>query len=276
MNDLSIFAFGDCMIRTIKKDDETWFVGRDVATALEYAKPENALATHVDNDDKTTTLIQGSGSNYKSNTTIINESGLYALIFGSKLENAKKFKRWVTSEVLPQIRKTGAYTSANAEAETKMLEIEARREVALCRADASRIKQVGNFLERVKSCVDGGYIASADFVTVFQAGLERSRMGKGLEKISHYMDEDARIISFVEKCCVHQEEAWVLVSELYAAYESFCGSMEHLTRNMFVRRLQMVEGMRIEYKQKKIEGYPQLVFFGLTLKGELVTTGDAE
>lgn len=276
MNDLSIFAFGDCMIRTIKKDDETWFVGRDVATALEYAKPENALATHVDNDDKTTTLIQGSGSNYKSNTTIINESGLYALIFGSKLENAKKFKRWVTSEVLPQIRKTGTYTSVNAEAETKMLEIEARREVALCRADASRIKQVGNFLERVKSCVDGGYIASADFVTVFQAGLERSRMGKGLEKISHYMDEDARIISFVEKCCVHQEEAWVLVSELYAAYESFCGSMEHLTRNMFVRRLQMIEGMRIEYKQKKIEGYPQLVFFGLTLKGELVTTGDAE
>lgn len=276
MNDLSIFAFGDCMIRTLKKDDETWFVGRDVATALEYAKPENALATHVDNDDKTTTLIQGSGSNYKSNTTIINESGLYALIFGSKLENAKKFKRWVTSEVLPQIRKTGAYTSVNAEAETKMLEIEARREVALCRADASRIKQVGNFLERVKSCVDGGYIASADFVTVFQAGLERSRMGKGLEKISHYMDEDARIISFVEKCCVHQEEAWVLVSELYAAYESFCGSMEHLTRNMFVRRLQMIEGMRIEYKQKKIEGYPQLVFFGLTLKGELVTTGDAE
>lgn len=276
MNDLSIFAFGDCMIRTIKKDDETWFVGRDVATALEYAKPENALATHVDNDDKTTTLIQGSGSNYKSNTTIINESGLYALIFGSKLENAKKFKRWVTSEVLPQIRKTGAYTSVNAEAETKMLEIEARREVALCRADASRIKQVGNFLERVKSCVDGGYIASADFVTVFQAGLERSRMGKGLEKISHYMDEDARIITFVEKCCVHQEEAWVLVSELYAAYESFCGSMEHLTRNMFVRRLQMIEGMRIEYKQKKIEGYPQLVFFGLTLKGELVTTGDAE
>ena len=53
MNDLSIFAFGDCMIRTIKKDDETWFVGRDVAIALEYAKPENALATHVDNDDKT-------------------------------------------------------------------------------------------------------------------------------------------------------------------------------------------------------------------------------
>ena len=274
MNDLSIFAFGDCMIRTIEKDGEPWFVGKDVAAALGYKEIQKAVRDHVDNDDKGVSEMDTPGGSQK--ITVINESGLYALIFGSKLENAKKFKRWVTSEVLPQIRKTGAYTSANAEAETKMLEIEARREVALCRADASRIKQVGNFLERVKSCVDGGYIASADFVTVFQAGLERSRMGKGLEKISHYMDEDARIISFVEKCCVHQEEAWVLVSELYAAYESFCGSMEHLTRNMFVRRLQMIEGMRIEYKQKKIEGYPQLVFFGLTLKGELVTTGDAE
>lgn len=274
MNDLSIFAFGDCMIRTIEKDGEPWFVGKDVAAALGYKEIQKAVRDHVDNDDKGVSEMDTPGGSQK--ITVINESGLYALIFGSKLENAKKFKRWVTSEVLPQIRKTGAYTSVNAEAETKMLEIEARREVALCRADASRIKQVGNFLERVKSCVDGGYIASADFVTVFQAGLERSRMGKGLEKISHYMDEDARIISFVEKCCVHQEETWVLVSELYAAYESFCGSMEHLTRNMFVRRLQMIEGMRIEYKQKKIEGYPQLVFFGLTLKGELVTTGDAE
>ncbi len=274
MNDLSIFAFGDCMIRTMEKDGEPWFVGKDVAAALGYKEIQKAVRDHVDNDDKGVSEMDTPGGSQK--ITVINESGLYALIFGSKLENAKKFKRWVTSEVLPQIRKTGAYTSVNAEAETKMLEIEARREVALCRADASRIKQVGNFLERVKSCVDGGYIASADFVTVFQAGLERSRMGKGLEKISHYMDEDARIISFVEKCCVHQEEAWVLVSELYTAYESFCGSMEHLTRNMFVRRLQMIEGMRIEYKQKKIEGYPQLVFFGLTLKGELVTTGDAE
>lgn len=274
MNDLSIFAFGDCMIRTMEKDGEPWFVGKDVAAALGYKEIQKAVRDHVDDDDKGVSEMDTPGGNQK--ITVINESGLYALIFGSKLENAKKFKRWVTSEVLPQIRKTGAYTSVNAEAETKMLEIEARREVALCRADASRIKQVGNFLERVKSCVDGGYIASADFVTVFQAGLERSRMGKGLEKISHYMDEDARIISFVEKCCVHQEEAWVLVSELYTAYESFCGSMEHLTRNMFVRRLQMIEGMRIEYKQKKIEGYPQLVFFGLTLKSELVTTGDAE
>lgn len=96
-------------IRSIEQNNEPWFVGKDVALALGYAKPENALAAHVDALDKTTTLIQGDGSNYKSKTTIINESGVYSLIFSSKLEGAQRFKRWVTSEVLPSIRKTGCY-----------------------------------------------------------------------------------------------------------------------------------------------------------------------
>ena len=110
MNDLQIFnsaEFGE--IRTVTIGNEPWFVGKDVAEALGYKKPENAIANHVSDEDKTSTLIQGSGSNYKSKATIINESGLYALIFGSKLESAKRFKRWVTSEVLPTIRKTGSY-----------------------------------------------------------------------------------------------------------------------------------------------------------------------
>lgn len=110
MNEIQIFEnteFGS--IRTIMINDEVWFVGKDVATTLGYAKPENAIANHVDDDDKTTTLIQGTGSNYKSNAVIINESGLYSLVLSSKLPTAKKFKRWVTSEVLPSIRKTGSY-----------------------------------------------------------------------------------------------------------------------------------------------------------------------
>lgn len=110
MTDIQIFnnpEFGS--IRTVDQNGEPWFVGKDVAQALGYAKPENALAAHVDEQDKTTTLIQGDGSNYKSKTTIINESGLYSLIFGSKLEGAVRFKRWVTSEVLPTLRKTGSY-----------------------------------------------------------------------------------------------------------------------------------------------------------------------
>ena len=80
---------------------ETYFVGKDVAKALGYAKPENAIEAHVDEDDKTTTLIQGTGSNYKSKAVIINESGLYSLVLSSKLPQAKVFKHWVTSEVLP-------------------------------------------------------------------------------------------------------------------------------------------------------------------------------
>lgn len=110
MNNLQLFNnpdFGE--IRALELDGQPWFVGKDVATALGYAKPENALASHVDDEDKTTTLIQGTGSNYKSKTTIINESGLYSLVLSSKLPGAKQFKRWVTSEVLPSIRKSGGY-----------------------------------------------------------------------------------------------------------------------------------------------------------------------
>ena len=112
MNTLRTFnheMFGN--IRTLNNEKgETFFVGKDIAEALGYAKPENAIYIHVDNEDKTTTLIQGTGSNYKSKAVIINESGLYALILSSKLPQAKAFKHWVTSDVLPQIRKTGAYS----------------------------------------------------------------------------------------------------------------------------------------------------------------------
>lgn len=99
--------FGE--IRTIEKDGEPWFVGRDVAEALGYAKAQNAIAVHVDDEDKGTAPIQGTA--YETRATIINESGLYALIFGSKLPSAKPFKHWVTSEVLPSIRKTGGYNA---------------------------------------------------------------------------------------------------------------------------------------------------------------------
>lgn len=105
--------FGD--IRSLTIDNETWFVGKDIAKALGYKKPENAMANHVDKEDKTTTLIQGTGSNYKSNAVCINESGLYSLILSSKLNSAKRFKRWVTAEVLPQIRKTGGYIPVQQE-----------------------------------------------------------------------------------------------------------------------------------------------------------------
>ena len=96
-------------VRCMVVDGEPWMVGKDVAIALGYGDTDQALRRHIDEEDKLTRNFDGSGQN--RNMTIINESGMYSLIFSSKLDTAKKFKRWVTKEVLPSIRKTGSYTS---------------------------------------------------------------------------------------------------------------------------------------------------------------------
>lgn len=95
-------------LRCIEKDGEPWFVGKDVATALGYAEPRSAVSKRVEVEDKGVAEMETPSGIQKM--TIINESGLYSLIFGSKLEKAKRFKHWVTSEVLPALRKTGSYT----------------------------------------------------------------------------------------------------------------------------------------------------------------------
>jgi prophage antirepressor-like protein len=115
MNELQIFnntEFGS--IRAIEINNVPWLVGKDVAEKLGYSKPSNAVAAHVDGDD---TLKQGITDSLGriQETTLINESGLYSLILASKLPNAKKFKKWVTSEVLPSIRETGQYTGLSPE-----------------------------------------------------------------------------------------------------------------------------------------------------------------
>lgn len=94
-------------VRTLMIEDEPYFVGKDVAKALGYSRPSDAIRDHVDAEDKLMRQFTVSGQN--RNMSIINESGLYSLIFSSKLESAKRFKRWVTSEVLPTLRKTGRY-----------------------------------------------------------------------------------------------------------------------------------------------------------------------
>lgn len=108
MNEIQLFNFENHEVRSLLLNNEPWFVGKDVAEVLGYAKPLNAIAQHVDKDDS---LKQGLTDSLgrQQKTIFVNESGLYALIFGSKLESAQKFKRWVTSEVLPTLRKTGQY-----------------------------------------------------------------------------------------------------------------------------------------------------------------------
>lgn len=108
-SNLQLFTFEGNEIRTLKFDDEPYFVGKDVANILGYSNTRKALQDHVDLEDKKdgVTIRDSIGRNQKS--TVINESGLYSLILSSKMPNAKRFKRWVTSEVLPAIRKHGAY-----------------------------------------------------------------------------------------------------------------------------------------------------------------------
>lgn len=114
MNELQIFnnpEFG--AIRTVEIDGEPWLVGKDVAAALGYSNTKDALSRHVDSEDKRGSRIPTTSG--EQEMTVINESGLYLLVLSSKLPGAKKFRRWVTAEVLPSIRKTGTYTAASKE-----------------------------------------------------------------------------------------------------------------------------------------------------------------
>lgn len=112
MNNLQIFNSPEFwQVRTIQQNGEPWFIGKDVAEILGYSNTPKAIRDHVDDEDKLTERIVLSGQNREM--TIINESGLYSLILSSKMPKAKEFKRWVTSEVIPAIRKTGGYIAGS-------------------------------------------------------------------------------------------------------------------------------------------------------------------
>lgn len=130
MNDLQIFSnpeFGQ--VRTVEIDGTPWLVGKDVAVALGYKNPTKAIIAHVDAEDKQLEMLpqeaeaqNGTLPSGSTKTALINESGLYSLILSSKMPKAKAFKRWVTSEVLPAIRKNGAYESFQAQQHIEQLE----------------------------------------------------------------------------------------------------------------------------------------------------------
>ncbi|WP_304277500.1 Bro-N domain-containing protein [Phascolarctobacterium succinatutens] len=136
MNELRIFNnadFGD--IRTVEQDGGIWFVGKDVAEALGYSNPSNAVISHVDDEDKLRTQIKYAGQNRE--VSIINESGLYSLVLSSKLPSAKAFKRWITSEVIPSIRKTGSYNKPSKQPTTQQ---EQRAKAMLLNAQSRQCK----------------------------------------------------------------------------------------------------------------------------------------
>lgn len=153
MNELQIFNYNNNQVRTVQRNGEPWFVGKDVAGILGYSNSRKALADHVDEDDKGVTKCDTLGGT--QDLTVINESGLYSLILSSKLPTAKQFKRWVTSEVLPSIRKTGGYLAgqenmSDAEIMAKALMV-AQKTIESKKAEIEQLKPKALFADAVSA-----------------------------------------------------------------------------------------------------------------------------
>ena len=173
--------FGE--IRTCQVNNQIMFVGKDVATALGYAKPRNALAIHVDSEDKSTAPIQGPA--YETRVTLINESGLYSLILSSKLPQAKAFKRWVTNEVLPQIRKTGGYIPTK-DAQGRQLS----NEEIIDRADVIVGRTLRMLNEDAEDTLTATQVAKTFNMTVFDFNAVLRDMGIQYRRGGHWNISD--------------------------------------------------------------------------------------
>ena len=186
-NQLQVFnnaEFGQ--VRTIVKNEEVWFVGKDVAEALGYSNTRDALTKHIDNEDRADVAIHDGRQN--RSMIIINESGLYSLVFSSKLPSAKKFKHWVTREVLPSIRKTGSYSMKQQPVDdTKKL----RSEAMLLNARTRQAK-MGKELSQMTTIKEYKEIAFAKAGNVL-AGKEIFSLPEATEK-TYSADEIGAIL----------------------------------------------------------------------------------
>ena len=179
-----IFSFENNQVRTILINDEPYFVGKDVANVLGYSNTKDALLRHVDLEDKMGSRITTSGQSREM--TIINESGLYSLILKSKLPNARKFKRWVTSEVLPTIRKTGSYTNVpRSFAEALRLAADLEEEKMMLEQKVAEYEPKITYLDTI--------LASKDAVTTSQIAADYGMSAIQLNKILHHLGVQRKV-----------------------------------------------------------------------------------
>ena len=195
MNEMKIFdneEFGQ--VRTVTIGGEPWFVGKDVAVALGYSNHRDALCKHVDREDKGESRIATPSG--EQAMTIINESGLYALIFGSKLESAKRFKHWVTSEVLPMIRKTGGYLS----------EAEAARMQSFIESQLQFMEQQERFNQMIVDKLENSNCTQErqDENTVSASIEEESESQRRGRILNQLVDEMAKACSWDKSYALHR------------------------------------------------------------------------
>ena len=176
MNELQNFIFNGSQVRALTIDSEPYFIGKDVAKVLGYKDTVNALKSHVDSDDKLMWQITTSGQRRK--VKIINESGLYSLIIGSKLPSAKEFKHWVTSDVLPAIRKHGAYMT-DQKAEAIVTDKNALADLLQQASDQLKAKDIQ--IEEMKPKALFADAVSASKQTVLIGELAKIMKGNGIE-----------------------------------------------------------------------------------------------
>lgn len=182
MKDLQLFNFEGQQVRTLSTNYETWFVGKDVAEILGYKKARNAIAQHVDDEDKKEAPIQGTPGGTQS-MTIINESGLYSLILSSKMPNAKRFKHWVTSEVLPSIRKTGSYQVPQTPEEQLKLTMQVTNRLV------GRVDKVEKDIKHIK---DTAEVDEQERYELLQARKARVMKACGGENSNYYQEKKAK------------------------------------------------------------------------------------
>lgn len=218
MNDLQIFnnpQFGD--IRAVEIDGEAWLVGKDVAKALGYKDTVNALKAHVDEEDKGGWRIATPSG--EQEMTIINQSGIYSLIFSSKLPDAKKFKRWVTSEVLPAIMKTGAYLTPAAEARMSALE----KRMNDLTAVNDLLLDLDTRLTQLERRVDPspGLMSITDIRPLAPGSLDRERFAPGLAARKRWMRTASEKLDLMSARfnTTHNE----ILHSLYQHLEKRCG-----------------------------------------------------
>lgn len=201
MNELQIFQnkeFGE--VRSLVINNEPWFVGKDVAEALGYKDVNHAILDHVDEEDKVNSKTQGQNAPElgQRGSWLINESGLYSLILSSKLPNAKKFKRWVTSEVLPTLRKTGSYAKAPTDPrELLKLTIEAHEQIDSSQqntleriAKATVIRTLGGVDSRAYQLMSRKIFSNIwrDYKNYFKLGSFRDTLKTEFENAKEYLE----------------------------------------------------------------------------------------